>query len=99
MKLSDPLIIGYPARGEPLILGTMVEHNLPSDLIIGSYVSFKGKMFVVNVSYVPHNPKREKLVMLLEPKEELGEDFWNDGNVSKEEVRKPPVVSQEEFPF
>jgi len=99
MKLGDPVIIGYPARGEPLILGSLTGHGLPEDLLIGTPVEVNGRRFVVNVSYVPHNPKREKLVVLLEPKEKLEADFWTGNATKAEEKPVPPPAKQEEFPF
>lgn len=99
MKLGDPLIIGYPARGEPLVLGTISGHGLPEDLLIGTPVEVNGRRFIVNVSYVPHNPKREKLVVLLEPKETLDASFWTGIATKAEEKKAPPPAKQEEFPF
>lgn len=99
MKLGDTLIIGYPAIGEPIILGFLTGHELPEDLLIGTPVKVNGHRFVVNVSYIPHNPKREKLVSILVPKERLEADFWT-GNLTKaEEKPVPPPAKQEEFPF
>jgi len=101
VKLTDPCPIGYPARGEPLILGTLSGHGLAEDLLIGTSVNVKGRLFTVNVSYVPHNPKREKLVVLLVPKETLEDDFWG-GETARIQAPKPvaPVpTKQEEFPF
>ncbi len=99
MKLTDPCPIGYPARGEPLILGTLSGHGLAEDLLIGTSVNVKGRLFTVNVSYVPHNPKREKLVVLLVPKETLEDDFWGGetARIQQEKPKAPP--KQEEFPF
>jgi len=99
MKLGDPVIIGYPARGEPLILGFLTGHGLPEDLLIGTTVEVNGRRFVVNISYVPHNPKREKLVVLLEPKEKLEADFWTGNATKAEEKPVSPLAKQEEFPF
>lgn len=99
MKLGDPVIIGYPRRGEPLLLGTLSNHGLLEDLLIGTSVEVNGCRLTVNVSYVPHNPKRETLIVILEPKERLSDDFWT-GNVTKaEEKPVPPPAKQEEFPF
>lgn len=98
MRLTDPVPIGYPARGEPLILGWLSGHGLDSDLLIGTTVTVKGHAFTVNVSYVPHNPKREKLVVLLVPKEKLEDDFWS-GNLKRQEKEIPPAPKQEEWPF
>lgn len=99
MKLPDPIIIGYPAPGEPLVLGTLVGHGLPEDLLIGTPVSVNGKRHIVNVSYVPGNPKRERLVVLLEPKERLEGDFWGSNATKAPEQPKPLPPKQEEFPF
>jgi hypothetical protein len=99
MKLGDPVIIGYPARGEPLVLGTLAGHGLPEDLLIGTTVEIRGRLFTVNVSYIPDNPKREKLVTLLVPKEKMEDDFWT-GSAKRVEPEKPKVPpKQEEFPF
>ncbi len=99
MKLGDPVIIGYPARGEPLVLGSLSGHGLPEDLLIGTPVVVNGRRFVVNVSYIPHNPKREKLVVLLEPKENLEADFWTGSATKAAEKPPAPPAKQEEFPF
>lgn len=99
MKLGDPLIVGYPARGEPLVLGTISGHGLPEDLLIGTPVEIRGHIFTVNVSYVPHNPKREKLVMLLVPRDKLDDSFWTGSATKAEEKPAPPPAKQEEFPF
>jgi hypothetical protein len=99
MKIGDPVIIGYPARGEPAVLGTLSGHGLAEDLLIGTTVIVKGAPFVVNVSYVPSNPKRHTLVMLLEPRGEIGPGFWT-GGATKAEVKKvTQQPKQEEFPF
>lgn len=99
MKLGDPIIIGYLAIGEPVVLGSLTNHGLPEDLLIGTTVEVNGRLFTFNVSYVPHNPKREKLVSILVPKERLEADFWT-GNLTKaEEKPVPPPAKQEEFPF
>jgi hypothetical protein len=98
MKLTDPCPIGYPAREEPLLLGSLSSHGLPKDLLIGTRVEIRGKSFSVNVSYVPANPKREKLVVILVPREKLDSDFWGENVVRAEEKIEPPK-KQEEFPF
>lgn len=99
MKLNDPAPIGYPARGEPLLLGSIANHGLPEDLLIGTPVKIYGKVFTVNVSYIPHNPKREKLVVLLEPQEKLEDDFWTGNATKAKEKPKATPPKQEEFPF
>lgn len=99
MKLGDPIIIGYLAIGEPLVLGTLANHGLPEDLLIGTSVEICGLLFTVNVSYVPANPKREKLVTILVPKEKMGDDFWTGDATKAEEKAPSPPTKQEEFPF
>jgi hypothetical protein len=99
VKVGDPIIIGYLAIGEPVILGSLRDHGLPDELLIGATVKVNGRLFTFNVSYVPNNPKRERLVSILVPKEKLDADFWT-GNISKAEEKKtPPPPKQEEFPF
>ena len=99
MKISNSIIIGYLAVGEPLVLGSLKNHGLPEDLLIGTLVEVNDRLFTFNVSYVPHNPKRERLISILVPKERLDADFWT-GNVTKAEEKKaPPPPKQEEFPF
>ena len=90
MKLGDPIMIGYPAHGEPITLGYLHKHNLPEDLVIGASVKIHDKRFTVNVSYVPHNPRKERLIPLLVPKEE----FWA-GNA----VRVQSSTKKEEYQF
>lgn len=81
--LPDPIIVGFPAYDEPRVIGQLVEHGL-SEVVIGQIVSVRGKQYRVNVSYVPGNPKRERLVWVLEP---------SRGSAPR------PVLKQEEFPF
>ena len=97
MKLSDPIMIGHPANGEPILLGCLHKHNLPEDLIIGTPVHLYGKRFNVDVSYVPHNPKKERLIPLLVPKEELPIEFWTMQNLKRFESVQP--TKEEEYPF
>lgn len=94
MKFGDPIMIGYPAHGEPIALGYLHKHNLPEDLIIGASVKIHDKRFTVDVSYVPHNPRKERLIPLLVPKEELPIEFWA-GNA----VRVQSSTKKEEYPF
>lgn len=97
MKLSDPIMIGYPAKGEPILLGCFHNPDLPDDLIIGHAVKLFGKLFTVDVSYVPSNPKEERVIPLLVPKEELPIEFWAFPDVVKFESVQP--TKEEEYPF
>ena len=96
MKLSDPIMIGYPAKGEPILLGCLRNHDLPEELFVGTPIHIHGKRFTLDVSYVPHNPKKERLIPLLVPKEELPIEFWA-GNAVKFESVTP--TKEEEYPF
>jgi hypothetical protein len=99
MKFTDPIMIGYLAIGEPIILGWLKNHGFRSDMLIGTVLNVNGRFFTFNVSYIPNNPKRQRLVGILIPMEELDADFWT-GNVIEVENKKPiPRPKQEEFPF
>ena len=102
MILSDPIIIGYPARNAPSALGTWSDHGLPKDLLIGHTVSLdidgRDVLFSVNISYVPDNPKRQRLVPILQPKGALPADLWEYEGFTKAEPKAAPP-KQEEFPF
>lgn len=104
MKIPDPVIIGYPARGEPRVLGEWSGHGLEGSWIPGQRITCGEAVFSVNVSYVPANPKRETLVTILQPVAPVPEEFWRKQGVGRESpppvqttVAKKPV--QEEFPF
>lgn len=100
MKITDPALIGRPAREEPDLLGEWSDHGLEPDLLIGTRVKCRGVTFVVNVSYVPANPKRETLVTLLEPRSPIPDKWWDHDNVTKFETSLvEPKTQQEEFPF
>lgn len=99
MKPTNPIIIGYPAMGEPNVIGTLADHSLPDDILIGATVLVNGKKFTFNISYVPSNPKRERLVPILQPKEKLDDSFWDHGATRVEVKTVPQKPKQEEWPF
>lgn len=100
MKIPDPVIIGYPAHGEPHVVGELREHGLEGSWILGQKITYGDAVFSVNVSYVPANPKRETLVVILQPVTPVPEEFCRKQGVGRESsssVTKKPM--QEEFPF
>lgn len=99
MKIPDPVGIGYSARGEPRLVGLLSGHDLPLDMIVGEEIVVRGHRFGLSVSYVPANPKRETLVPILVPREELAENFWGGSVKKMVSIKKKFPTSQEEWPF
>lgn len=103
MQIPDPVIIGYPAHEYPRELGLLSGHDLTGSYIPGHRIIFttmEGEAeFSVNVSYVPSNPKRETLVVILQPKRKLPSDIWDCEGFTKTEESLPLPKKQEEFPF
>lgn len=97
MKLSDSIMIGHPAKGEPILLGCVHNLDLPDHLYIGRSVHLYGRLFTFDVSYVPSNPKKERVIRLLVPKEELPPEFWTMLGVERFEPTQP--TKEEEYPF
>ena len=97
MKLSDPIMIGHPAKVEPILLGCVYNSDLPDHPYVGNSVHVHGKLFTFNVSYVPSNPKKERVIPLLVPKEELPPEFWTMPGVERFESTQP--TKEEEYPF
>ena len=92
--IPDPVIIGHPAREFPRVLGYLSGHDLHGSFIPGHriiYETMEGEAeFSVNVSYVPSNPKREQLVVILQPKKRLPSDLWDSVGFE---------LAKEEYPF
>ena len=97
-KLSDLIMIGHPAKGEPILLGCVHNLDLPDHLYIGKSVHVYGRLFTFDVSYVPSNPKKERVIPLLVPKEDLPPEFWTMLGVERFESTPPPT-KEEEYPF
>lgn len=101
MQIPDPVIIGHPAREYPRVLGHLSGHGLEGSFIPGHriiYETMEGEAeFSVNVSYVPSNPKRQELVVILQPKKRLPSDIWD--SVGFELAKEEPSPNTEEYPF
>lgn len=102
MRMPDPVIVGFPERGGPRVLG-FVRGHLLTDPLIGTSLRFQTlageAIFRVNVAYVPDNPKREKLILILEPMSPLPSDLWDSQGFERVEGEPPPALVQEEWPF
>ena len=91
---DEIILIGYLQPIYPRVIG---ETRLIGDFHLGQEIQLHGTSFRLNINYVPSNPKREKLVRLLVPTQEVPNSFWNHPETNKLKEEKPEI--QEEFPF
>lgn len=100
MKLPDPLIIGSARRGSPQVYGWWRYHLL-GERLIGEKIIIRDQVFVIDVSYVPDNPKKEKLVPILSPLYlPINPFIWFTLGFKKnreKDNQEPP--KEEEYPF
>lgn len=107
MRTPDPIIIGIPAHGFPIIYGFM-DNPIPyigENFLIGQTVKVHSWFLIepieltLNVSYVPNNPRRERLLPILQPKSIIPATLWELSAFRKAEAEQMPTKPQEEYPF
>lgn len=103
MKIDKHVFfIGRPEKDGPEIIGEWRNHNILEEPVIGeSFIidDGRGNQFQVslNVGYAPGNPKRERLISLLEPRTLIPEKVWEHPDFTKHEQKTKD--NYEEYPF
>lgn len=102
IDFTKPLIVGLPAVDFPTVFGYIslskkcVERNRLGEWQIGKHLVIQDVLFMMNVSYIQNNPKRERLMPVLQPLSKISDEWWAKYG---EKVKNVEIKKEEEYPF